>query len=218
MDEIFNKYIDLEYKKFSEKLIFNTKILGIRSNNLKMIAKEYASNNLAYFNSKLEYHEEYMVYMFMLSYIKDINLIYDKLDLIIPKLENWAQCDSLLNIKIIKKNREFFLPLVLKYRYSKNEFEARFSLIMLLSHYMDINYLDLIFETLENIKSNLYYVEMAMAWLICECFIKFRDYTFNRFNKLNVSNFVFNKAISKICDSYRVSLEDKIYLKSLKRK
>ncbi|MCR5350462.1 MAG: DNA alkylation repair protein [Acholeplasmatales bacterium] len=218
MDEIFKQYIDLEYKSFSLKIVPNTKILGIRSDNLKLIAKEYASNNLAYFNSNLEYHEEKMVYMFMLSYIKDVDLIYDKLDEFVPKIENWAQCDALLNIKRIKKNRDKFMPLVKKYRYSSREFESRFALIMLLSHYMDEEYLDFIFETIENLKSDKYYTEMAAAWLICECFIKHRDYTYKRFKDLKVSKFIFNKAIQKIKESYRVSLEDKEYLKTLKRK
>ena len=218
MEDIFLKYIDNDYKLFQEKLIPNTKILGIRSDNLKLIAKEYASTNLAYFNSNFEYHEEVMVYMFMLSYIKDIKLIYDKIDEIVPKLINWAQVDSILNIKIIKKNRDYFMPLVMKYRYSKKEFEARFSLIMLLSHYMDSLYLDLIFETIENLNNNEYYTEMAAAWLLCECFIKYRDYTIKRFKDLKVSNFINNKAIQKIRESYRVTDEDKEYLKSLKRK
>jgi 3-methyladenine DNA glycosylase AlkD len=214
----FKDYIDLDYKLFSEKLIPDSKILGIRSTNLKKIAKYNVDNNIDYFNENYIYHEEIMIYMYMLSYMKDINLIYNKLDNIVPQFINWAQVDSLLNIKIIKKNRDYFLPLIYKYRYSSNTFEVRFALIMLLSHYMDENYLDLIFETINNIKIDSYYANMAASWLIAECFIKFRDYTLNKFKNLKVNKFIFNKSISKICDSYRVTNADKEYLKSLRKK
>lgn len=218
MDEVFLQYIDEEYKSFSEKLIPNSKILGVRSDNLKLIAKEYARSNLAYFNSNLEYHEEKMVYMLMLSHIKDIKMIYDNLDKFVPQINNWAICDSLMHIKIIRKNRDYFMPLILKYRYSKNEFEARFAIMMLLSHYMEEEYLDLMIETLENLNNNTYYTEMAAAWLICEIFIKHRDYIYDKFKDLKVTKFVFNKSIQKIKESYRVSKEDKDYLNTLKRK
>jgi len=218
MELDLKKYIDINYKKFSEKLIPNSKILGIRSNDLKSIAKYNVKNNIDYFNKDFIYHEEIMIYMYMLSYIKDISIIYKELDNIVPKFINWAQVDSLLNIKMISKNRDYFLPLIYKYRFSDKEFEVRFSLIMLLSHYMDSNYLDLIFETINNIKIDSYYSNMAASWLIAECFIKYRDYTRNKFKELKVNKFIFNKSISKICDSFRVDTSDKEYLKSLRRK
>ncbi len=85
MDSIFLKYIDNDYKIFSDKIIKDSKILGIRSNNLKEIAKYYIKNNdYSLLDKNLEYHEEKMVYMLMLSHIKDLNLVYDKLDSMIP--------------------------------------------------------------------------------------------------------------------------------------
>ena len=79
-------------------------------------------------------------------------------------------------------------------------------------------YLDEIFDIAETISANDYYAKMGLAWLLSECYIKFRDYTLTRFTNLKIDNFSYNKAISKICDSYRVSKEDKDYLKTLRRK
>ena len=219
MDDIFKKYIEEDYKLFSEKLIPGANILGIRSNNLRLIAKEYVNKeDDSLLTKDLIYHEEKMVYMYMLSYIKDINLIYEKLDKIVPLIDNWAVCDASMNIKRINKNRDFFYSLITKYKDSKNEFEARFVLIMLLSHYMDEAYLDVIFELLESVYADKYYTKMAKAWLLCECFIKYRDYTIKKLNNLKIDDFSFNKAIDKMRDSFRVSDEDKAYLKSIKRK
>ena len=217
IDERFKKYIEEDYKKFSDKLIPNSNILGIRSNNLKLIAKEYVKeNDLSLLDKELEYHEEKLVYMFILSNLKDINIIYNKLDSMVPLINNWAVCDSLMNIKIIRKNRDYFYPLINKYKVSHKEFEVRFSLIMLF-HYMDEKYLDDIFNIMESVDTTYYYAKMGLAWVLCECFIKFRDYTLNRFKDLKIDNFSYNKAISKICDSFRVSDEDKALLKSYKR-
>lgn len=218
IDEKFLKYLENDYKEFSDKLIPNSNILGIRFNNLKLIAKDYVKeNDLSLLDKDLVYHEEKLVYMFILSNLKDINLIYDKLDKMVPLIDNWAVCDSLMNIKIIRKNREFFYPLINKYKTSKKEFEVRFSLIMLF-HYMDEKYLDDIFNIIESVNTDNYYSKMGLAWLICECFIKFRDYTMNKIKDLKVDNFSYNKAIDKIRDSFRVTEEDKILLKSYKRK
>ena len=219
MDKIFEKYIDKDYKSFQEKLIPNSNILGIRNPDLKLIAKEYINNNdYSILNRDLFYHEEKMVYMYMLSFMKDPNKVYEYLDRFVSKIDNWAVCDSLMNIKLIRKHRELFHNLVIKYKNSNKEFEARFVLILLFSHYMIEEYLDEIFDIAEAISVNDYYAKMGLAWLLSECFIKFRDYTLTRFTNLKIDNFSYNKAISKICDSYRVSKEDKDYLKTLRRK
>ena len=83
---------------------------------------------------------------------------------------------------------------------------------------MEESYLDNIFNIIEEIKLDCYYTKMAKAWLLCECFIKYRDYTIKRLNNLKIDDFSFNKAIDKMRESFRVSDEDKLYLKSLKRK
>ena len=42
--------------------------------------------------------------------------------------------------------------------------------------------------------------------------------TFEYLKRTNIDDITFNKAISKICDSYRVTKEDKIVLKKMKKK
>ncbi len=218
MDKIFEKYINNSHKEFSDRLIPNSNILGIKNGDLRLIAKEYINNNdYSILDRKLDYHEEKMVYMYMLSYMKDPNLIYKYLDKMVPEINNWAVCDCLMNIKIIRKNRDLFYKFIEKYKNSDKEFEVRFVLIMLF-HYMDSKYLSNIFEIIESVKTNDYYSRMGLAWLIAECFIKFRDYTYNRFKDLKIDDFSYNKAISKICDSYRVSDSDKEALKKIRRK
>ena len=218
MDKIFEQYIDKDYKVFSEKLIPNSNILGIRAKDLSLIAKEYIKNNdYSILEKELFYHEEKMVYMLILSHLKDMNLVYEKLDKLVPQIDNWAICDSLNHVKKIRKNRELFHGLIDKYKNSKNEFEVRFVLIILLFHYMEEEYLDEIFEIMESVNTYSYYAKMGLAWLLSECFVKYRDYTIKRISGLKIDDYSFNKGIQKIRESYRVSDSDKEYLKSLKR-
>ena len=83
---------------------------------------------------------------------------------------------------------------------------------------MSDEYLDCIFKLIDEIELDKYYVNMGISWLLCECFIKYRDKTLEYLLKSQVNTFTFNKTISKIRDSYRVSKEDKLYLNSLKKK
>ena len=67
------------------------------------------------------------------------------------------------------------------------------------------------------IDSDYYYVNMAIAWLLCECFIKHQDITLKYLENNNLNKFTINKCISKIKDSYRVSREMKGYINKFKK-
>ena len=59
---------------------------------------------------------------------------------------------------------------------------------------------------------------MASAWLISVCFIKFNERTAKFIEKTSTDSFTVNRAIQKICDSYRVDFTVKENIKKLKRK
>jgi len=59
---------------------------------------------------------------------------------------------------------------------------------------------------------------MAIAWLISICYIKYPNITIKYIKQNSLNKFTFNKTISKICDSYRVSCKEKQTLKNLKLK
>jgi 3-methyladenine DNA glycosylase AlkD len=64
----------------------------------------------------------------------------------------------------------------------------------------------------------MYYVQMMVAWLLSISYIKFKEKTYQFLLSNKLDNFTFNKTISKICDSYRISKEEKQQLKYLRRK
>ena len=63
-----------------------------------------------------------------------------------------------------------------------------------------------------------YYVNMAVAWLVAECFTKQREQTLIFLHTHSLNNFTINKAIQKCRDSFRVSQEDKQMLLKYKVK
>ena len=58
---------------------------------------------------------------------------------------------------------------------------------------------------------------MAIAWLISEAYIKQKEKTLKFIENNKLNNFTHNKAIQKIIESYRVSKEEKKFVKTLKR-
>ena len=218
--EFINYLISIKednYKKFHEGLVLNSKyqMLGIRLPIMRKISK---SNYLDFLNiSEDNYYEEIMIQGLVISNIKDIN-IFDKYHKEhIKKIDNWALCDTYCNsIKIIRKYEDKYFKEAIKLSLSKDEFTSRTGLIIILSHFINKNNLKDIFDTLNKIDSNKYYINMAQAWLLCELFIKYREETLDYLNNHKLNKFTINKTISKIHDSYRVSKEDKEYLNKYK--
>ena len=65
-----------------------------------------------------------------------------------------------------------------------------------------------------------YYCKMAVAWAIATAWVKQRDKTYVYMQEGNntLDAWTYNKAIQKMLESYRVSEEDKVMLRSMKRK
>lgn len=228
-NDIYQEYIhylkslrEEEYKKFHSKLV-ETKyeILGIRLPIQRRIAKEICQGDIISFLecTKDNYYEEIMIKGLVLASVKDENLFLNYLDSYVSQIDNWGICDSFCNsLKIVNKNKKFWFSYFSNYINSKEEFRVRVGLIVFLNFYMEKEYIQQIFDIIDSITLDKYYVNMGTSWLLCECFIRFREETLIYFSKSKVNAFTFNKTISKIRDSYRVSSEDKEYLKSLKRK
>ena len=89
---------------------------------------------------------------------------------------------------------------------------------MLLEHFIDEDYIDECLERIDEFKDTRYYAQMACAWALSICYIKFPQKTFSYLKKSKLDNWTFNKGIQKICESLRVDKETKTMLKCMKRK
>lgn len=210
------------YKKFSEKIInSNYPLLGLRTDIIKKIAKENVDKYQDYFLEEHYYYEEYMIHGMMIGYLKkDFDLIIQLIDDYIKLINSWALCDSVVsNLKIINKNYKNYYNKIIEYANSESEFTSRFGYCVLLCYYINKERKEYLNDILSlcNKEHEKYYVQMMVAWLLSVVYIKFKDEALRFLNNCKLDDFTFNKTISKICDSYRVSKQEKDELKKIRR-
>lgn len=214
---------DKRYKEFHGTLC-NTceyEIIGVRVPELRKLAKGIIKEDFRAFldDKEINYYEEIMLKGLIIGLA---NLSFDEtckyLKDFIPIIDNWAVCDiTCSSLKITKKYMDEMWEFLFPYVKSNNEYEIRFSIVMYLSYYINQKYLQEIFKIIENIKDDGYYTKMAIAWFISIAYIKEKDMTIKFLNNTNIDNWTYNKALQKIVESYRVSNEDKIVIRKLKR-
>ena len=155
---------------------------------------------------------------FIIGSINNLQELDNYFNDFIKLIDNWAICDSFCaSLKIVKTNKEYFLTIIYKLINLKSEYIVRVGLVLLLDYYVLEEYLEDIFNILNKINSDLYYVNMAKSWLICEVFTKYEKETLLFLENNNLDKFTINKAISKIRDSYKVSEKNKKYVLKFKK-
>ena len=58
---------------------------------------------------------------------------------------------------------------------------------------------------------------MAIAWAISICLIKYYDKTIKYLKKAKLDDWTYNKSLQKAIESYRISDEQKEYLRKMKK-
>ncbi len=218
LNKIILENIDEKYASFHSSLVPNTKIKGVTVPKLRKIAKNFAKYDDFLDNITLNNFESISVACYYIGYTtKDIENLKNRLNFILPYIDNWAICDTFVSsLKIIKKFKNEFLSVILKYLDSDSDFTVRFAIVCLLSYYIDENYIDDLFNRLIVLQNKNYYIDMAIAWFVSVSFIKCKEKTIKLLKSKKINKEVKNKSISKICDSFRVSKEDKEFVKTLR--
>ncbi len=220
--KLFN-LADKKYKEFHSNLCPGTdNIIGVRVPVLRDYAKRLAKENdisELLQNIDNEYYEEIMLQGMLIGLEKvDFETLQKHIEKFIPKIDNWAVCDVFCGgIKQTRKNKKEMWEFIQKYLKSNKEFEIRFGVVMILSYYIDEEYLKKDFEIFDFIKSNKYYVQMAVAWAISVCLVKFYDRTIKYLETANLDKFTYNKALQKGIESYRITDKQKEELRKMKK-
>ena len=214
---------DKKYKEFQKGLCPGIEnIIGIRipilRNYAKELLKRYDFKQLIE-NIPNNYYEEIMLQGMLIGQVKlDFNEIIKYIEDFIPKINNWAVCDTFCtSLKITKKHKEEMWNFIQKYLKSDKEFYIRFGVVIILNYFIDEDYLYKNFKIFDSIKSSKYYVQMAVAWAISYCLIKFYDETIKYLENTKIDKFTYNKSIQKAIESYRITKEQKEFLRTLKK-
>ncbi|HKK94977.1 MAG TPA: DNA alkylation repair protein [Anaerovoracaceae bacterium] len=211
------------YREFSSKLIPNVNkenILGIRTPMLRKYAKQiknFEVKNLFLYSLPHKYLEENSLHMFLLEDMsEEPEVIIDYLNEFLPYVDNWATCDSYKAKKLIKEP-ELFKNAILNWLDGNSTYEIRFGIVMSLKVLLGDNFSKKAFDKIVNIESKEFYINIAIAWYLCEAVIKNYDEAINIIQKGLLNKWIHNKAIQKCRESYRVTEEQKDYLKGLKK-
>ena len=221
--EKLNSLQDLKYKEFNSKIVCDNTTIGVRTPELKRIAKQVANSNYDEFlkNLKYKYFEEKLVHGLTLGYLKlEFEELKQYINKFLPHIDNWAVCDmTAANLKLFKKNKnkDSCFSEIKKYIGDSNSWINRFGYVLLIDYFVEEKYIESILELCSNYKDD-YYVRMAIAWLISACYIKYKGKTLTFLKYNNLDDWTYNKSIQKIIESNRISITDKKILKGMKRK
>lgn len=219
-EELFRMQ-DKDYRDFQAKLIPGKdpeKMIGIRTPDLRKYAKQLVNEDgISSFLTDLphQYFDEDQLHAFIISEIKDYELCVNEVDRFLPFIDNWATCDQ-LSPKVFRKHRGELLEQIKKWIASDLTYTKRFGIGMLMQHFLDEDFDPAFPETVAQIRSDEYYVNMMTAWYFATALAKQYDSIVPFIENRRLDVWTHNKTIQKAMESYRITPEQKDYLKSLK--
>ena len=221
--ELFSQ-AEEEYKNFNRKLLCSDlSVIGIRVPFLRKTAKNIAKKDGTGFLQVCgkDTYEECLLYGLVAAALpipyEDFLPYCDHYTEHL--VENWAHCDIFCSSvkKILKGHEKDFFEHIGTYLQSENPWAVRVGLVMMLSNFLQEEYMDEVLKRTEAVRSEHYYVRMAQAWLLATAWAKDREWMLQYVKSHHLDDWTFRKFIQKCCESYRVSEEDKVFLRSLKK-
>ena len=220
VDLLFAKQ-DTKFRDFQAPLfptIEKERIIGVRTPDIKKLAKELNGSDIA--NQFIEtlphyYFDENQLHVFLISLIKDYDICLKEVERFLPYIDNWATCDT-LDPKAFGKHKDELLGEIKRWLKNKHVCTKRFAIGLLLGYYLDESFKEEYLEWVSNIQSEEYYVNMMIAWYFATALAKQYESAIKYIEDKRLSVWVHNKTIQKAVESYRITDEQKTYLKSLK--
>ena len=212
--ELLQPYIEEDFREFTKRTIpCGREILGVRIPTIRKLAKAIPKEEIPkYLEAKVDSLEEVLMRGFLIARLSYGEML-EHFDSQIELVDNWAAVDTFcvsLRKSIKGHEADFLEKKVAPLLSSNKEYAARTGIVCLLDFYVQADYLQKDFEFISKLGDRQeYYVKMALAWLIAECYTKFPNETMNFMKGAKIDKWTLNKSISKICDSYRVSDEMK---------
>ncbi|MBQ9279326.1 MAG: DNA alkylation repair protein [Lachnospiraceae bacterium] len=224
--DIEKRLFELQDKKFNE---FNKKLIpgmedsyfiGVRTPALRAFAKEISKEeDTQSFLKELphKYFDENQLHGFIISGEKDFKVCIEEVEEFLPYINNWATCDQ-TSPKVFKKHKKELLPYIEKWIKSEHTYTVRFAIGMLMQHYLDDDYDEKYPKLVAVVRSEEYYINMMIAWYFATALAKQYESILPYIEEKKLDNWTHNKAIQKACESYRITPEQKEYLKTFKIK
>ena len=219
-EELF-RLQDSKYREFQIKLIPTVtpdSVIGVRTPALRKYAKELAKREeIGEFLSNLphRYFDENQLHAFIISQLKDFGRCMECVRAFLPYVDNWATCDQ-MSPKVFGKSKGDLLLQIREWIASGDTYTVRFGIGMLMQHFLDEDFDPEYPELVAQIRSEEYYVNMMKAWYFATALAKQYEAVLPFIEGRRLDDWTHRKAIQKSVESYRITQEQKQYLKSLK--
>ena len=221
-EELFNLQ-DEKYRDFQAKLIPTVSpdtVIGVRTPELRKYASQLVKReDVQEFLDVLphSFFDEYQLHAFIVSAMRDYDRCMEEVIRFLPYVDNWATCDQ-MSPKVFKKHRQELIPHIKEWIASDATYTIRFGVGMLMEHFLDEDFDPKYPELVADLRSEEYYVNMMIAWYFATALAKQYDAVLPYIENRRLDTWTHNKAIQKSVESYRITPEQKEYLKSLKIK
>ena len=193
-------------------------VIGVRTPALRALAKELKGTELAEdFMTTLphKYYEENNLHTALIGHIRDFDACLAAVETFLPYVDNWATCD-MMSPKALAKDKPALLERIRIWLQSGHIYTVRFGMEMLMSHFLEENFREEYLELVASVQSEEYYIRMMQAWYFATALAKQYEAAVKILEQRKLPPWVHNKTIQKARESYRVSEEQKSYLKRLK--
>lgn len=206
---------DVRYREFQQKLIPNIDpetIIGVRTPELRRVARE-AGDWERFLNSlPHDYFEENQIHAFLVEQEKDFNAAICQVEVFLPYVDNWATCDQ-LRPKVFRKHRKQLLPYIQRWIMSGQTYTIRYGIGMLMCHFLDEDFAPEYLELVASVSHQDYYVKMMVAWFFATALAKQYDAAIAYIAEHRLDPWIHRKTIQKAVESYRIAPERKQILK-----
>lgn len=214
---------DLKYRDFNAGLIPTVekkRIIGVRMPMLRAFAKEYGKTEEAKEFLKVlphQYYEENNLHGLLIEQVKDYDECLEELKRFLPYIDNWATCD-MLAMRTVQKHLDIFIGEIYQWLESKHTYTIRFGISMLMRYYLEDEFRMEYPEKVAEVHSEEYYVNMMRAWYFATALAKQYEQILPFLEEKRLDIWTHNKTIQKAIESYRITPEQKEFLRTLKVK
>lgn len=153
--------------------------------------------------------------MMLITSIREYDRCLWEVRRFLPYINNWATCDF-PEPKCFRKHKEELLLVIRSWIASGETYTIRYGIGMLMRLYLDADFKPEYLQLAADVRSEEYYVNMMIAWYFATALAKQWEATIPYLEKRQLSDWVHRKTIQKAIESYRITDEQKVYLKTLR--
>ncbi len=213
---------DIQYREMQIRIIPTVNpdtMIGVRTPALRQMAKQYAqAGDIDVFLNDLPhlYFEENQLHAFILSGMKDYPECLRRLNRFLPYVDNWATCDQ-MSPRVFRTHRKELPDSIREWIGTRETYTVRFGLKIMMEHFLDEDFDPVYPEMAAAVRSGEYYVNMMTAWFFATALAKQYSAVLPYIEQHRLDDWTHNRTIQKAVESYRITPEQKAYLRTLKK-